>query len=408
MSVRSLAALCTLSFILLCSVAVAAPADTTEKDNAGIKPDWFSIQWQVQRNDSQATLWMCDWSENGSWVGCVYFDSHVNIYNSTTGGLVKSLDLPKSTTRCDGLLPRGYKYPTRYLDFSPDGRYLAVACDDRSAYVFQTFDWTLYRQLTGHKGAVLSLQFSSDSAYLLTGSGKEKVNGTGIGENVTKVWDLSTGEAVATLSDQQNGGMIAIIYSPSGKQFAIASDDCTICIYNAKTFKLERRLEGHTSGVLDCDWSPDEKRMVSGSRDYTARVWDLVENKSVKYEHDNCVRCTRWDKQGKYFVTSGIEKTARIYDPAVSEPLVMLEDGLRKDMFSNVMASKFSPDGTHLASALGKCRTLIMYEQKEPAKVIVIFTKERVGIGIFLLVSLIALIVIVIKPVRDKMHRRRG
>ena len=396
-----------MSVMLLASVLPIASSSGTVAA-VGIKPDWFTVQWQVQRTESEATLWMCDWSENGTLIGCVYFDSHVNIYNATDGRLVKSLNVPQQTTRCDGYLPKNVKYPTRYLDFSPDGKMLAVASDDLSAYLFWTSNWTLCKQLRGHKGAVLCCQFSPDSKYLLTGSGFEKVNGTGIGENVTKVWDISTGKCLTTLTDQLNGSVISMIYSPTGREFAVNSDDSTICIYDASTFKLKKKLEGHGSGVLDCEWSPDEKRMVSGSRDYTARVWDLVNNTSVQYTHANCVRCTRWDKQGRYFITSGIDKDTaiQIFDPSKSVPQVVFPQGKEHD--SNAMATRFSPDGSRFVSALGKSRYLVMFDQEKPVVHLVIFTKERVGLGIFALVSLIALVLIVIRPVRNKMHRRRG
>lgn len=362
--------------------------------------------------ENNATMWMCDWSENGTLIGCVYFDSHVNVYNATDGRLVRSLDIPQQTTRCDGFLPSGIKYPTRYLDFSPDGRFLAVASDDHNGYVFWTSNWTLYKRISGNTAAVLCVQFSPDSSLLLTGTGFEKVIGTGPKDvNVTKVWDLSTGECKATLNDQENGSIISMIYSPSGRQFAVNSDDKTICIYNATTFKLDRRLvDGHiTGGVLDSEWSPDEKRMVSGSRDYSAVVWDLENGTYVKYTHDNCVRCARWDKQGKYFITSGIEMTARLYDPAKGQPMVTFTEGVKYD--SNVMASKFSPDGSRFVSALGKSRYLIMYWQKEPAPPTLwsyFMNQTCIGIYIFTIVSMISLYLIVIRPMMKKMHRRRG
>ena len=371
-----------------------------------IKPDWFRVEWEAQREESSATLWMCDWSPDGSVIAAVYFDRHVNIYNATTGELEHGMTIPEISTRCDGHVPDGIKYPMRYLSFSPDSKRLAVSGDDRLIRIFSRTDWNEEKRLSGHVGAVLCVDWSPNGTWLVTGSGREKVNGTGAHENVAKVWNVETGECVRTLDDQKGGSIISARFSPSGEKLAVNSDDSTICIYNTRNMSLETRLEGHTSGVLDCDWTGDEKRLVSGSRDYTARMWDIRNGTNEKYEHDNCVRCVRWDRSERYFLSSGIEKTARIYDPAVSEPMVYFREGEKYD--SNVMASRWSPDGKRFVSALGKSRYLIMYHMEEPVEELVIFTKTRVGIGIFTLVSIISVVLIIVRPFRRKLRMRRG
>ena len=387
--------------LLFCILIPAAGDNGVE-----IQPGWFRVRWEVQRTDSPATLWMCDWSADGAYVAAVYFDRHVNVHNASTGEIVQKISIPESSTRCDGLVPSGTTLPMRYLSFSPDSRRLAVCGDDGMIRIFSTESWTEEVQLSGHLGAVLCVDWAPNGTWLVSGSGREKVNGTGINENVAKVWNTVTGECVANLTDQTGGSIISARFSPSGKRLAVNSDDSTICIYDTGNFSLITRLEGHTSGVLDCDWSQDEKRLLSGSRDYTARLWDVANGTHEKYEHDNCVRCVRWDPTGNYFLTSGIEKRARIYDPAVSEPIRYFDEGEKYD--SNVMASRWSPDGERFVSALGKSRYLVMYEMEEPVHETVIFTKTRIGIITFTAVSVLSIILLVIRPFRIKMRSRRG
>ena len=371
-----------------------------------IRPRWFSVKWEAQRTDSPATLWMCDWSPDGAYVAAVYFDRRVNVYNASTGDLVKEIDVPEADTRCDGLVPEGTDHPLRYLAFSPDSEKLAVCGDDKLIRVYSVENWTEQIKLKGHRGAVLCVDWSPNGTWLVSGSGREKVNGTGTPENKAMIWDVDTGTRLAELTDQTGGSIISARFSPGGKELAVNSDDSTICIYDCGNFSLVSCLEGHTSGVLDCDWSPDEKMIVSGSRDYTARLWDVANGTHVKYEHDNCVRCVRWSPDGIFFLSSGIEKRARIYDPAVSEPIVYLYEGEKYD--SNVMASRWSPDGKQFVSALGKSRYIVMYEMKEPRDDHRTFTKTRVGIGIFVTVSVVSVILLVVRPYRRKIRGRRG
>jgi WD40 repeat protein len=391
---------------IILSISMKIPFAVKGDEFPEIQPDWFKVEWEAQRTESQATLWMCDWSPDGSMVAGVYFDRHVNIYNASTGLLKHAFDIPETRTRCDGLVPAGIAYPMRYLAFSPDSKYLAVSGDDKLVHIYSTSDWIEQKQLSGHLGAVLCVNWSPNGTWLVSGSGREKINGTGVAENVVKVWDVATGKCIRTLADQTAGPIISARFSPGGSKLAVNSDDTTICIYETGNLSLWKKLEGHTSGVLDCDWSLDEKRIVSGSRDYTARVWDLDTGENEKYEHDNCVRGARWSLANDYFLTSGIEKRARIYNPAVSEPIVMFREGEKYD--SNIMASRWSPDGLRFVSALGKSRYIVMYAMEEPVDEFIIFTKTRVGLGIFSLVSVVFVIMLVIRTFKKKIRRRRG
>lgn len=391
-----------ISIILIASI----PAGGEEEDTGPmeIHPGWFRVEWEIQRADNPGTLWMCDWSDNGTMIACVYFDRTVNIYHAKDGGLIKSMTFPEST-RCDGHLPKGVIYPMRYVDFSDDSTKLAVCGDDKLVRIVDTGTWEEEMVLEGHEGAALCVNFAPNGTWLVSGSGKEKVNGTGSGENIAKVWDLSTGKLVKNLTDQTGGAIVSARFSPSGKYLAVNSDDTTICIYHTSNLTLWKCLDEHTSGVLDCDWNLEETRIVSGSRDYTARVWDLVNNTHVKYEHDNCVRCTRWDRTYSYFITSGIEKRARLYNPAITSPVTTFYEG--EDHDSNVMASRFSPDNKRFVSAMGKKRYLVMYKQEKPPFELIIFTKTRVGIGIFLIASVIAFILIIYRPIKQRLRGRR-
>ena len=71
---------------------------------------------------------------------------------------------------------------------------------------------------------------------------------------------LPPGEEVAILRD--------------GKRIVTASKDKTARVWDAESGKELRKLEGHTSLVNGVAFSPDGKRIVTASADKTARVWD--------------------------------------------------------------------------------------------------------------------------------------
>ena len=50
--------------------------------------------------------------------------------------------------------------------------------------------------------------------------------------------------------------------------------DNTARVWDAETGKELRRLDGHAAGITAAGFSPDGKRIVTGSKDKTVRIWD--------------------------------------------------------------------------------------------------------------------------------------
>ncbi|KAF4595692.1 Cell division control protein 4 [Ophiocordyceps camponoti-floridani] len=69
------------------------------------------------------------------------------------------------------------------------------------------------------------------------------------------------------------------------------SDDTLIHIYDTKTGKLRKRLEGHEGGVWALQY--EGNILVSGSTDRSVRVWDMERGlcQQVFYGHTSTVRC---------------------------------------------------------------------------------------------------------------------
>ncbi|KAJ1505631.1 SCF ubiquitin ligase complex subunit cdc4, partial [Coelomomyces lativittatus] len=106
------------------------------------------------------------------------------------------------------------------------------------------------------------------------------------------------------------------------------SDDQTICVYDIRTGKLIRTLEGHDGGVWALQYVGNT--LVSGSTDRTVRVWDLSTGKTTHIfkGHTSTVRCL----QILLPVTHPIEKKGYIASstcltysvtPMLTEPLIV-------------------------------------------------------------------------------------
>jgi WD40 repeat protein len=67
-----------------------------------------------------------------------------------------------------------------------------------------------------------------------------------------------------------------VAFSPDGKRIVSGSADKTLRLWDAETGKaISKPLKGHTGEVISVAFSPDGKRIVSGSTDRTLRIWHI-------------------------------------------------------------------------------------------------------------------------------------
>jgi WD40 repeat protein len=65
-----------------------------------------------------------------------------------------------------------------------------------------------------------------------------------------------------------------VAFSPDGKRIVSGSLDNTLKVWDAETGQEMLTLKGHSDPVYSVAFSSDGKRIVSGSDDNTLKVWD--------------------------------------------------------------------------------------------------------------------------------------
>jgi WD40 repeat protein len=349
--------------IILVTLLLLAMVPATSVQAQEFDPETLGLLWE-NKDGHNATLWNVRWSPDGKMISGAFFDETVTVFDAGTGDIIVKLG-PHGTnpsSRCYGGKDCTIEdhLPVRVTAWSPDGAYLATGGDKVVINIYHTSNWTVHKVLSGHKGSIQSMAWSPDGAYLLSGSGTDKVDMHNMPENEIWVWNTTTWLKEAVMKGHQDG-VLDVRFSPNGTRVASSSDDKTIRIWVAGTWEEEKVLRGHTLGVLDVAWSPDGKGLLSGSRDYKVRAWDYDTGESTdRYTEANCVRSVDHHPNGKIFANSGVDEVQlKIRDVKTGSVLKSFTDGAASK--SDIMSSRWSPDGYYLASGAGKEHALRVY-----------------------------------------------
>ena len=142
----------------------------------------------------------------------------------------------------------------------------------------------------------------------------------------------------------------SIAFSPDGKKIVSGSNDRTICIWDAQTgTPIGELLRGHTNSVSSVSFSPDGTKIVSGSNDNTIRIWDAQTGAQIGEPltgHTDSVSSVSFSPDGAKIASGSSDSTIRIWDAQTGTPIGEPLTG-HKDPVNCV---SFSPGGTKIAS----------------------------------------------------------
>ncbi|MCW3054409.1 MAG: hypothetical protein JWN14_3579, partial [Chthonomonadales bacterium] len=133
--------------------------------------------------------------------------------------------------------------------------------------------------------------------------------------------------------------VLSAAFSPDGKRIVTGSGDNTAKVWNADTGKNPLTLKGHMNAVTSVAFSPDGKRIVTGSWDCTAKIWDSRTGKEIETlkGHTNQITSVAFSPNGKWIVTGSFDKTAKVWDAGTGKETLTLKghtDGIWSVAFS--------------------------------------------------------------------------
>jgi WD40 repeat protein/serine/threonine protein kinase len=144
------------------------------------------------------------------------------------------------------------------------------------------------------------------------------------------------------------GKITSVAISSNGRRLVTGSEDHTAKVWDAETGRLLLTVTGHTKSTGAVAIFPDGRRIVTSSEDATAKVWDMETGRELLTlkAPARLIESLAISPDGRRIVTGCADKTARVWDAETGRELLTLKGHAN----SWIYAIAFSSDGRRIVT----------------------------------------------------------
>lgn len=207
---------------------------------------------------------------------------------------------------------------------------------------------------TGHRAEVTDVDISPDGNTLISSSQDGTVRLWDVASGQEIQWDRETGAQVLVSEELvadtramvgHNGDVDSVAFSPDGRLAVSGSKDFTAIIWDVATGTELRQLRGHQENISKVAFSPDGRSILTGSKDASLILWDAQTGEMIRQfvGHNSRITGLAFSPDGRHILSS--VTTAILWDVETGEPLHEFR------MASSIKSLSISPDGVTAITA---------------------------------------------------------
>lgn len=167
------------------------------------------------------------------------------------------------------------------------------------------------RMIAAHQGPVYSVCFSPDGRSVAAASEDRRAS----------VWDVATGQRRFTLVGHTHE-VNCIAFSPDGKTLATASEDGTVRLWDAATGAFRETIWKYTTEIGTLAFNPTNSQLACGAKDGRVTVWhcagpsdtDATSRQIATKKFGNTINHVVFSADGKQLVTASFDGKVRIFE----------------------------------------------------------------------------------------------
>ncbi|KAI1740484.1 WD40-repeat-containing domain protein [Xylaria scruposa] len=255
---------------------------------------------------SREEVWKTTAAENI--VKSMAFTKDQKLLTASSDSTIKLFDPYNTPSQAPPIHSWLGSHPYSSLSVHRDGRSFAAATDRISVHSLDQYTAAPeVLQWPTSGSTITSVAFNqSETSVLASCSGDRSI----------VLYDLRTSSPLARTT--LKFGLNKIVFNPmEPMNFIVASEDHNVYAFDMRSVQRALNIyKGHVAAVMDVDWSPDGRGLISGSYDRTIRLWNRDEGVSRDIYHTKRMQrvfSVGWSPDANYVLSGSDDGNVRLW-----------------------------------------------------------------------------------------------
>ncbi|KAM7434520.1 Coatomer subunit beta' [Porites harrisoni] len=277
------------------------------------------------------------------WMLASLYNGNVHVWNYESQALVKTFEVTD--------------LPVRTAKFVPRKNWIVTGSDDMMLRVFNYNTLERVHGFEAHSDYLRSIAVHPSQPYILTSSD----------DMLIKLWDWEKKWLCSQVFEGHTHYVMQIVINPKdNNQFASASLDRTIKVWQLGSTTPNFTLEGHEKGVNCVDYfhGGEKPYLISGADDRLVKIWDYQNKTCVQTleGHAQNISCVGFHPELPIILTGSEDGTVRIWQANTYRLESTLNYGLER-----VWSMAMLKGSNNVALGYDEGSILIKLGREEPA-----------------------------------------